>query len=217
MAYVREHTTIPVPQPRYPHLSSWLVMDLVPGQMPLECWEKQSSFMKFRIACTLRGYISQLRRLSGITPGTVVGGSVDGILFEDEERGPFDSSTSFRHWCEMVAHYGWCSIITHHRHVLPSQGPPPYPVMGNEWPLVFTHGDLNLGNIMLSEDGVLWIIDWASSGFFPPWLESVAIKIYSDAPSSWRWLRWFIAGTYPQYEYFWDLFIQDVHRFHSYR
>jgi hypothetical protein len=212
MAYVRQHTNIPVPQPRYPHMSQWLVMDLVKGRMLLECWDKQSAFMKFRIACTMRIYISQLQRLRGTIPGTVAGGIVNGVLFEHERRGPFRDSTRFRHYYEMISKSGWVSVVIARRSmgILPLPGPP---VMGVEWPLVFTHGDFNLGNIMLSDDGVLWIIDWETGGFFPPWLETVGIRYFDSAPKSWRRLRWFMAGSYPDYEKLWDLFMNDVHRF----
>ncbi|KAH7921873.1 hypothetical protein BV22DRAFT_699313 [Leucogyrophana mollusca] len=215
MDYVRKHTTIPVPQPRYSHLSTWLAMDLVEGKSLLECWEKQSLLMKFRIACTMRGYISQLRLLTGTIPGTVAHGRVRGILFDDSEQGPFESSTRFRQWCEMVAQSGWTSTLRYRRTIQAPENFPAPPTVGGEWPLVLTHADLNLSNIILSDDGVLWVIDWATSGFFPPWLESVAMSVYSDEPRSWRRFRWFIAGTSARYEAFWDLFITDVHRFHT--
>ncbi|KAH7929175.1 hypothetical protein BV22DRAFT_1029803 [Leucogyrophana mollusca] len=69
----------------------------------LECWEKQSLFMKFRIAYTMRGYTFQLRHLTGAVPDMVVHGRMCGILFDDSEQGPSDSSTRFRQWCETVA------------------------------------------------------------------------------------------------------------------
>lgn len=211
MRFVRANTKVPVPQARYLHLKSWLVMDFIEGKMLQECWESQSFFMKFRIACTLRGYISQLRKLRGTIPGTVSGGVISGILFEDENRGPFDSSRTFRNWCHMVAHSGWTSTIT--AGLYKREPVPPAPVTSEDWDLVFTHGDLNLTNIILSKDGVLWIIDWATSGFFPPCVESVVMKYYDDAPESWKRFRWFIAGTYPNCENFWQFFITDVHRF----
>jgi len=213
MSYIRQHTTIPVPQPPYPHLSSWLVMDLVKGRMLLDCWDAQSAFMKFRIACTMRVYISQLQQLRGSIPGTVAGGIVSGVLFEHEDRGPFQDFTRFRQYYEMVSESGWASSVRARRSIGSVQ-PLAHPsVMGVRWPLVFTHGDLNLGNIMLSEEGVLWIVDWETSGFFPPWLETVGLRYYHSAPKSWQRFRWFMAGWYPDYEQLWDFFMDDVHRY----
>lgn len=42
MEYVRKQTKIPVPQPRYPHLKEYMVMDFVEGRTLLECWEDLS-------------------------------------------------------------------------------------------------------------------------------------------------------------------------------
>ncbi|KAH9971786.1 hypothetical protein BJV77DRAFT_958133, partial [Russula vinacea] len=32
-------------------------------------------------------------------------------------------------------------------------------------PLVFTHGDLSMRNIIFGTDGRIWLVDWALSGF----------------------------------------------------
>lgn len=212
MTFVRSHTSIPVPQPRYPGLSSRLVMDFVDGKMLLDCWDSLSLFMQFRIACTLRCYIKQLRRLSGSRPGTVDGGVVDGVLFEGEERGPFQTSRDFRIFCELVSHCGWEAVVGDYRRGLRSDIPSP-PVEGDEWPLVFTHGDLHLSNLILSKDGVLWVIDWAHSGYYPVWMESVGLNFHFNNPRSWRRLTWLMAGTYPAYDHFWEMFLNAAHRF----
>lgn len=55
--YVRRHTRIPVPQVRHRYLDEWLVSDFIEGVMLFECWERQTAWMKFRIACTIRSYL----------------------------------------------------------------------------------------------------------------------------------------------------------------
>ncbi|KAH9923388.1 hypothetical protein B0H21DRAFT_159474 [Amylocystis lapponica] len=212
MKYVRTHATIPVPQPRYSDLSPWLVMDLIDGQSLHECWHTLSPFMQFRIACTLRTYVSQLRRLTSDVPGWKAGEPFSGILFDEKDCGPFPSSERFQRWCEMIAHSGWCRLVQHRRHNgLPI---PPLPVTGDSsWSLVFTHADLSPSNIVLSKYGTLWIIDWADAGFFPVWLETVGMKRYDTFSKSWTRFRWFIAGCSPAYEWFWGMFMDDVHRF----
>ena len=214
MEYVRANTRIPVPQPRFPHLKRWTAMDFIDATMLLACWDSLSWWMQLRIACTLRGYVRQLRALTGTRPGPVTDGIIrEHSLFDDQERGPFASSTHFRVWCEFNAHSSWVSAMRTRQHYnIGGEGSDdPYPIMGGEWPLVFTHGDLHLGNIMLSKDGVLWVVDWAVSGFFPPWLESVGIQ-YSQPPASFERYRWFITGVYPEYENFWGYFMGEVHR-----
>ncbi|KAJ8481394.1 hypothetical protein ONZ51_g6031 [Trametes cubensis] len=64
MEYVRQHTSIPIPRTYHPHLS-WLLMDFIDGDMLLECWPKQSRFMQFRIACTLRLRFCDMVALEG--------------------------------------------------------------------------------------------------------------------------------------------------------
>lgn len=215
MVYVRSHTRIPVPQPRYPHLPNWLIMDLIDGKMLLECWESLSWWMKLRVASTLRCYLKELRTLKGTRPGPVVDGMIEGhYLFDDQRCGPFTSATHFRVWCERVAHGGWVRWMRR-TDLPPESRKPPYPITGADWPLVFTHGDLNLSNVILSKSGTLWIIDWATGGFYPPWLETIGIK-YSDCPASFEKYRGFIAGIYPEYEDFWDWFMTDVHRGYPY-
>ncbi|KAI0784494.1 hypothetical protein C8Q75DRAFT_894473 [Abortiporus biennis] len=216
MEYIRAHTSIPIPQPRYPHLKMWLVMDRVDGSMLLECWESQSLWMKIRIACTLRCYVNQLRQLRALRPGNIVDGVIyDHELFDNHRCGPFASSTGFRLYCEQIAHSGWLSFVRYPRQTegYKESEEPRYPVpeKPENWPLIFVHGDLNLGNIMLSKDGVLWIIDWATGGFFPPWLETVGIK-HSKPPASFMKFVGFITGDYPVYEHLWDWFMTEAHR-----
>lgn len=214
MEYVRKQTKIPVPQPRYPHLKEYMVMDFVEGRTLLECWEDLSAFMKFRIACTLRTYLMQLRRLTRDIPGTVDGGIVSGMLFENEPYGPFDSPDRFRAWCEMIACTGWGRYVRSLKMQNPDHPGVLPPTIDDNWlPYVFAHHDLHLGNIILADDGTLWLIDWSYSGFFPRCMESVVLGFYSDAPMSWNRYRRFIAGVFPSYDKFWGFFADDVHRY----
>jgi len=213
--FVRRHTKIPVPQPRYVHLGpTWLVQDFVHGRMLLECWSSLGFLMQFRIACTLRGYISQLRKLPGTIPGSVVEGHTSGCLFDDIQCGPFPSLWSFKSFCEEVAWHAWATTARYRLRMVPPEPIPLPPIEGDlgEWSLMFTHTDLNLGNLILSDDRVLWVIDWTNSGFYPRWLETVGVDQYGG-PESWRRYRWFMVGLYPRWESLWHRVMQDVHRY----
>ncbi|KAG5651796.1 hypothetical protein H0H81_007382 [Sphagnurus paluster] len=50
---------------------------------------------------------------------------------------------------------------------LPPDAPPGCRFI-DDAPLVFTHNDLNPRNIILGDDGRLWMIDFEESGFYPP-------------------------------------------------
>ena len=59
-------------------------------------------------------------------------------------------------------------------------------------PLIFTHADLNMRNIILDDDGRVWIIDWDWSGFYPKSWEFISMSTQAEAhgmgpmPLSWR-------------------------------
>ncbi|PIL26985.1 hypothetical protein GSI_10123 [Ganoderma sinense ZZ0214-1] len=55
MELVRQHTIIPVARDLCPALS-YLVMNVVDGDMLYECWTRLSHVMQFRVAFTLRLY-----------------------------------------------------------------------------------------------------------------------------------------------------------------
>ncbi|KAG5727392.1 hypothetical protein E4T56_gene11966 [Termitomyces sp. T112] len=190
MSFLRKHTTIPIPQPRYPHLQAWMVMDFIEGKML---------------------YHSQLRRLRGDIPGRLGDGLVSGIQFEEVGLGSFKSATHFRRYCELIAQFSWNQAVEYRKPTKPLPAPL---VFGDDWDLVFTHADLNLTNIILSDDGVLWVIDWGNSGFYPKCMESITMQRHDDInPKSWKNLRWFVSGSFPVYEVFWEYLEHTVQRF----
>ena len=211
--YVRQHTRIPVPQIRYKNLKRWMVSDFIDGEMLLECWPRQSLWMKFRIACTIRSYLAQLRQLSSDMPGRIDDYTADGPLFDDDEHGPFRSLTHFQSWCEMVAMSGWQRSTANLKDLELNHKISAPPVVGSKWKLVYAHGDLNMGNILLSKDNVLWIIDWQESGFFPPWYDGVVLDYFSNRFRSWRLFIPLMTGSIKTYIHFWRQLLIDVHRF----
>ncbi|KAH9487213.1 hypothetical protein JR316_0001282 [Psilocybe cubensis] len=191
--FIRAYTNIPVPQPRYRHLKEAFITDFIPGRMLLECWDSLTKFQQFRIACTLRRYVSQLRSITSERPGSIEHGHVNGALFSDPSiwNGPFRDVEIFRNWVKHIAYYDRVNLVEGFRSDYPNEPPPPAPPMppipdDTDWKLSLAHCDISLSNVILSEDGVLWLIDWAYTGFYPPWLESHAMKRYTEAPDSWK-------------------------------
>ena len=79
-------------------------------------------------------------------------------------------------------------------------------------PLVLTHCDINMRNIIVGDDGRLWLVDWAWAGFWPPWFEYLATKIQSQYEAEllqrndplWDTLIPFICGPYyRQEQWYW--------------
>lgn len=203
MVYVRKNTTIPVPQPRYRHFKKHLAMDFVEGWTLLECWDSLSLLMKFRVACTLRGYVSQLRQLRGDVPGGLITHCTRGHLFDFNDWGPFRSAVHFQHVFNDISFVGYERSILYNGRRSSAIRPPFDNV---DWSLCLVHGDLNMGNAILSDDGVLWIIDWTDSGYLPPWFESYGFLVSGRPPRSWLLSRWFIFGLPQSYDRILDTF-----------
>jgi thiamine kinase-like enzyme len=56
-------------------------------------------------------------------------------------------------------------------------------------PLVLTHMDLTMRNIVVGSDRKVWLVDWEWSGFYPPWFEYIAMisaAVNDNGPTSWR-------------------------------
>lgn len=51
-------------------------------------------------------------------------------------------------------------------------------------PLVFTHQDLNMRNLIVGDDGRLWVIDFGWAGWYPRWFEYVAMKKQAENEES---------------------------------
>ncbi|KAK7689161.1 hypothetical protein QCA50_007852 [Cerrena zonata] len=205
MEFVRKHTTIPVPQPRYRHFESWLLMDRIEGRTLEDCWNSLSFFMQFRIACTMRCYMKQLRGLTGTAPGNP-DRCIGGNIFECNEWGPFNNARQFRRFCEASARSQWIARTIQYTQNRAVAQPPPPVISPEDWSLSFAHGDIHMGNLMLSKDSVLWMVDWGSSGYYPSWMETAYIDTISNThPKSWNRWKWFIAGRDPNYvRQFWS-------------
>ncbi|KAH9483745.1 NAD-dependent protein deacylase [Psilocybe cubensis] len=207
--YIRLHTHIPVPQIYHRNLENWTAFQFIEGEMLLECLHKKSLFMQFRIACTLRLYLTQLHSLKGFAPGRLHNpGVVSGPLFDNSARGPFHPFSSFQAWCEVVALQGWADTVAYQKTLGMPQQLPLEPPTGKPWKLNYAHGDLNFANIILSKDGVLWLVDWAESGFYPRGYDAAVLAYFEEGPSFWQRMRSFIAGSEGglTHDRFWSFF-----------
>ena len=163
------------------------VMDYIPCRQLRHVWPSMSLFAKLRVAFILRGYLRQLRairhprsRIPGpiasddqIRPPQVqmIGGELE------RPRAPFGSCAEFSAWWN--ERYAMSMECAPQRH----EGAPPEP-FDDSAPLVLTHCDLNMRNILVGDDGRLYLIDWDLSGFYPPWFEYV----------NWRFWVWIGLG-----------------------
>jgi hypothetical protein len=107
-------------------------------------------------------YIWQLQHLELESPGPMGGGASEFHIFTANGR-QFKSSTDMEKW------YNDRILICHDRHQALHM--PPGAFSGKFDKLVMCRLDFNLGNIIISKDGRVWLIDWGLSWAYPPWFE----------------------------------------------
>ncbi|EPQ56142.1 kinase-like protein [Gloeophyllum trabeum ATCC 11539] len=211
MMLVSSQTTIPVPRLRKYVLHEselWIFMEYIEGRTLEEAWDTLGITMKLWVAWTLRGYIRQLRlipiptpRVPGPTDGSGKPLRCKGHFFPEIGAGPFASYADLSAWYTRRADravrldYEWSK----YRGKTPSLSHSSLHFDDSE-PLVLTHGDISLRNIILGKDGRLWLIDWGWAGVYPQWLEYGSMMMYTERsglkPRLWFWLVPFMAGWY---------------------
>ncbi len=177
---------------------NFIVMEYIPGEDLSSCWGSFGADRKELIATQLRHYFDELRSL----PAPDRFASIDGSGLRDfifcpggrhgPPKGPFET-------VEAVAR----AIADEIRY--PSPNAPESEARSNEranffeaglsatlrgQKAVFTHADLNFGNIVVPHDGgPVVVIDWAFSGWYPAcWETTMALFSsvgFSDDRHAW--------------------------------
>ncbi|EED84112.1 predicted protein [Postia placenta Mad-698-R] len=198
MEIVRAQTSIPVPRPLriFKRGNTFLLaMEYIKGRSLDWCWDDLSLWRKFVIAWTLRGYIRQLRRVRTEQIERQIPGPLTDDLSKplkcygpamgaDYHCGPFSSATALFEWLN-----GRLRVTQYIR----EWGFDILPFVQRE-PLVLVHGDLTPRNVVLGHDGKLWLIDWGSSGVYPPWFDAAAMLYTQPQSSWWLWVRRHLCG-----------------------
>ncbi|KAK0463688.1 kinase-like domain-containing protein [Desarmillaria tabescens] len=171
---VRNQTNIPVPAVRRVLPMDdlcVLVMDYIPGRTLSTVWHTMSIWKKISTAVTLRRYVRELRSIRhprDDIPGPLGEGReplpcISSVLFTAVERGPFPSQHDFIQFFNTAKE----------KAAWPGSVAPALPSRNEAGPLVFSHVDFVMRNLMVGDDGQLWLIDFGQAGFYPPWFEFV--------------------------------------------
>ncbi|KAH6626061.1 kinase-like domain-containing protein [Chaetomium sp. MPI-SDFR-AT-0129] len=188
MLYVTKTTTIPVPKvyaiyqcrDEKQRITTYIVMQYIPGTTLLNLWASLDQARKTDIARTLRGYFDELRRLEHPEHpagyfGNIAGGPPLDDMFSATQGGAADVvKTSLATEDELID----CIIriyvletgertshkTRYYQHVLPTF------LRGNGSP-VFTHNDFQRKNVMVQPDGAVVIIDWEFASWYPTYWE----------------------------------------------
>ncbi|KAF5852142.1 hypothetical protein GGP41_000883 [Bipolaris sorokiniana] len=178
-------------------------MKLIQGPTLRERWPELSSADKQAICTDLRAMVSSLRSLrdgeSQKIIGTICHGAGEDICVKEMPSvRPFPSRAEFHDWLS----WSW------RRRVPDSQSiPDPWRVcLLDNGPIVFTHGDLHRGNIIVNATSpakVVAIIDWQLSGWYPDYWEYCKALFTAEWGKEWRdYIHQFLDPYPPEFETF---------------
>ncbi|KAI0314735.1 kinase-like domain-containing protein, partial [Amylostereum chailletii] len=178
---IAEQTNIPVPRVRRilkNRYKAHTAMEYIPGRQLSSVWPTLSFFQRVRVAFRLRSYARQLRAIRhprSSVPGPVGQENDPARVCQSppfgqviETRGPFATYSDLS-----VFFNDRLARTLRSKHAKPGMKFGPF---DDSQPLVLTHHDPNPRNVLVGDDGRLWLVDWAWSGFYPPWWEFVAMR-----------------------------------------
>ncbi|TDL20735.1 kinase-like protein [Rickenella mellea] len=147
----------------------YAVMEYIEGTTVAEAWSSMTSATKDIVIETLHDYIGQLRQIKGghsPRPGPLSPTPIMFRIFQfgDRAKGPFKDYAALTQFLNMKLGQA-------------KRRPSDRMEQFNEnLPLVLTHNDLNMKNVMIGIDGRIWLIDWGMSGYYPEYFEQFAMK-----------------------------------------
>ncbi|KAI0074919.1 kinase-like protein [Panus rudis PR-1116 ss-1] len=207
MQLVREQTNIPVPAVRRVFGNEGyrtIVMDYISGKTLDDCWPDLGLWQRVRIIWTIRRYIRQLRHVlpkkaasRPLFPGPVASEPqiCHGTMFTDYGAGPFASYEELKAW--------FVHKLDVNRRIRKHPPESRRVEFDSSMPLVLTHLDLHTTNIIIGDDGRVWLIDWEYAGFYPQWFEYASMRDGWDILGRWKlWILGFMAGFYERQLHF---------------
>ncbi|KAF5331021.1 hypothetical protein D9619_005729 [Psilocybe cf. subviscida] len=198
------HSTTSIPVPLCDRVinrgSSGTVMiqQYIPGVTVHKLWPVLSWWTRLRIVLTLRFYILELRSIASRFGDPVFPGPVSddnqpqfctGRLFaKDDRSGPFKSYREMARWYQ-----NRLLLMQKFRDASPDIAP-----FDSSAPLAFTHMDIHPLNLIMGNDGQLWMVDWQDAGWYPQWFEGASMHLFGigrkNVDPSWLKMRPFITG-----------------------
>ncbi|KAF1996162.1 kinase-like protein [Amniculicola lignicola CBS 123094] len=165
--FLRKQTTIPVPRVALEFNDNdrhFMVTERIPGNVLDTIWTTLLPAEKEKIAKQTVDYLFQLRQLRSSRMQSLDEQPLySAFLFLDGfgvPHGPLCSDDEL--WADLVTVLSKLPEKVHLQ--LRGRMPPAEPY-------TFTHGDLNIGNIVVQDGNLAGILDWESSGYFPVWWE----------------------------------------------
>lgn len=187
MQFIEKQTDIPVPHATSDGQNA-IVMDYVDGCNLEECWPNMSHEGKRCIAEQMRSILQQLRGLKGDYIGAVNRGPAVDARKSTRIGGPFDSEHDFNKFLldNMISSTPLLFFESLQQ------------TMRKDHELLFSHGDLNLHNIIVRDGRIVALLDWECAGWYPEYWEFVKFCAASLHEREWHELgQTFFPATYP--------------------
>lgn len=187
MRYVAEHTKIRLPSV----IDAWevedateddesntcyILIEYINGKVLIDIWDELAEVAQRGIRSQVHKYLCQLQSLDIKTPGPIGGGISEGALFTGCGAGPFESPN------DLEERYNGRILVCHDYFQAKHLSSGAFPGKFNK--LVMCHLDLNERNILLDDEGQVWLIDWGLAGAYPPWFEKA--QLAWGAGGGWR-------------------------------
>ncbi|GKZ76329.1 hypothetical protein AnigIFM56816_005309 [Aspergillus niger] len=219
MHLVSTRTSIPIPRllsAYILHGVCYIVMEYVEAEYFHNCWDRVSDPERQDILRQLRNYVSQMRSIKGDFIGGVDSSRCRDAIFDAVwdnygagSYGPYASEDLFTE--------GLVQVLRDRIPPNLPQGPSDLDSVffTNEYVLyqtvrelkklnhsiVFTHGDLHCGNMLVRSDGTVVIVDWGQAGYWPDYWEFYRAMFQVPWRPSWdRMIEKFIPPSYVEYE-----------------
>jgi len=191
MRYIRQHTSIPVPDVfdvwTQKDGSPVIVMEWIDGKTLEMAWPMLSPEDKQIIANQLKTYIDQLRTLRQPTDsegwiGSYNEESLSDALLSDGACGPFASYRDFNQF--LLSRFEFMNVTTEGRAEF--EGLKKEVLGGEQRHVVFTHSDIVPRNILIDDDNkIVAILDWEMAGWMPEQWEYVKAMWIGQYDEGW--------------------------------
>ena len=165
-------------------------MDKIPGRVLSDVWEELLDWKRIWVIFTLADYVRQLRAIRhprSTIPGPVAPLGEPARPCESPVFGPvIPTRGPFKSYEKLAAFFNkrYRKLIEYEQRVDKARAKQlvladPF---DDKEPLVLTHQDIAMSNVIVGDDGRLWLIGWELAGFYPPWFEYVGMRV-SAQPS----------------------------------
>jgi hypothetical protein len=139
-------------------------MEYIEGHTLQQAWPILTPDQRSGILAQLRDYIAQMRALGGIYLGRLDGQGVLVPSIMTRSGGPFMTPAELHHW--LVRPPKRLQAESMYWHEITTQ-------LAEDYPIVFTHGDLASRNILVRDGRIVAVLDWEFAGWYPDYWEYV--------------------------------------------